>query len=121
MQNQLHYPLNCKVLVVDDSPHIRKLIGHVLKTSGAQVAVACDGDQALTKIFRRIKIENPYDVIILDMRMPILDGFSTVQILRKKNILVPVLALTGGMDKSIQAREFRIQTHRQLVCKVCVS
>ena len=62
---------NSGVLVVEDDPAIRRLVTMVLQRQGYQVDVACDGLEAVLKLG-----VSDYDVIVLDLMMPNLDGFT---------------------------------------------
>ena len=62
---------NCGVLIVEDDPSIRRLVKMVLLREGYQVDVASDGVEAVLKLGL-----TDYDVIILDLMMPNLDGFT---------------------------------------------
>ncbi len=64
-------PQSCHVLVVDDDSAIRKLVAKVLSRAGFQVQTAEDGVEAVLKIGLM-----DYDLIILDLMMPNLDGFA---------------------------------------------
>jgi len=66
-----------RVLVVDDSDVIRTLISVNLEMEGFEVVTAADGEEALAKV-----IEVEPDVMTIDVRMPRLDGFDTVERLR---------------------------------------
>ncbi|MDQ3877971.1 MAG: response regulator [Actinomycetota bacterium] len=66
-----------RVLVVDDNPDIRLLVSTILEDEGYQVQVAIDGRDAL----RILETENP-DVIVLDVMMPEMDGYSVLRQLR---------------------------------------
>lgn len=66
------------VLVVDDSPVTMKLVGRSLETDGHQVDRAINGEMALNLM----KTEE-YDVVLIDINMPILDGYETVQLFRQ--------------------------------------
>lgn len=66
-----------RVLVVDDSDVIRTLISVNLEMEGFEVVTAADGEEALEKV-----IEVEPDVMTIDVRMPRLDGFDTVERLR---------------------------------------
>lgn len=63
--------MECGVLVVEDDPAIRRLVKMVLEREGYRVDAASDGIEAVLKIGM-----SDYDVIILDLMMPNLDGFS---------------------------------------------
>jgi CheY-like chemotaxis protein len=81
---------NCKVLVVDDSVDNQVLIEHMLKSRGAKVDTADNGQVGLTKA-----LENDYDVVLMDVQMPVLDGHSATRILREKGYIVPIIGLTA--------------------------
>ena len=80
-----------RVLVVDDDAGIRKLLCTVLRGRGLNVDDAEDGQQALDLI-----AVNPYDVIVLDLVMPVLDGFSVVEKLSRVASRPVVLAISGA-------------------------
>jgi DNA-binding response OmpR family regulator len=66
-----------RVLVVDDSPVIRQLISVNLEMEGFEVITAVDGQDALEKILTAVP-----DVMTIDVKMPRLDGFETVALVR---------------------------------------
>ena len=79
-----------QVLVVDDNPEIRDIIHVLLEGEGIRVTEAADGSSALHFL------ENgSFDLIILDIMMPKLDGLAVLSALRDKDILTPVLLLTA--------------------------
>lgn len=77
------------VLVADDEIKIRETIKDYLSAKGLRVVTACDGEDALD----RFNHEN-FDLVILDVMMPCLNGFATCKAIRKRSI-VPVLFLTA--------------------------
>ena len=86
----------CRVLVVDDDDDIRLLLKELLSGAGYQVETAQDGRAAL-----RAFHEHPTDLVVLDLSMPELDGFETLDRLRDLSD-VPVILLTarsGEIDK----------------------
>ncbi|WP_310541048.1 PAS domain S-box protein [Phenylobacterium sp.] len=92
-----------RVLVVDDNPMNRELARAVLETVGAEVTQAGDGEQAL-----QAALSLPYDVILLDIRMPIMDGPATLKRLRAEpgpNMSIPVLAFSADSDLERYAEE----------------
>jgi DNA-binding response OmpR family regulator len=78
-----------KILIVDDEKHIRRLVGDYLTHSGYITQEAFDGQDALEKI-----VEDSYDLVLLDIRMPKMDGFETLKALREYSE-VPVMFLTA--------------------------
>src|SRR5262249_29916147 len=83
-----------RVLVVDDEEHIRKAVGRALTARGYQVEMAPDGEEALSKA----QAFQP-DLVVLDLNLPQLDGFSVVRQLRTRN-QVPILVLSVREDES---------------------
>ncbi len=87
--------LDCRILVVDDRRDIRFLSRRFLTEAGANVAEAEDGEIAITKVSQSIANGTPFDIIILDMQMPKLDGYETAKQLRRLGFSGPIIALTA--------------------------
>ena len=84
-----------KVLVVDDEPDVRALVGTALELAASDVVIAeaGDGEEAL-----RVMRADPPDIVILDLALPSRDGFSVLEELRRESTL-PVIVLTArGME-----------------------
>jgi len=91
-----------RVLVVDDNAANRELARLFLAGVGAEVAEANDGEQAV-----RMAAELPYDVILMDLRMPALDGPGALRKIRGSpgpNDFTPMLAFTADADSEARAR-----------------
>ncbi len=84
-----------RVLVVDDSPDNQRLLSTILRRAGADVESAENGIRALEAIARS-GANRPFDVILMDMQMPELDGYSTVRRLRASGYRGRIIALTGN-------------------------
>ena len=80
-----------KILVIDDEPGIRGLLDTLLSRKGYDVAIASSGQKGL-ELFRR---ERP-DVIVLDLKMPGMDGLTVLQQVRSLHPNQPVIILTGA-------------------------
>ena len=91
------------VLLVDDDPTQRRLIGAVLEREGFAVAASDSGDAALDRVASGLKP----DVVILDMVMPGLGGVETLQALRGVGMTAPVIVLTatGGVEVVVRAMQ----------------
>lgn len=87
------------VLVVDDEPNIRDLLGSALRMSGFTVQLADSGIAAL-----RAAAANPPDIVVLDVMLPDMDGFAIARRLRNAGNDVPVLFLTArdGVEDRIE-------------------
>ncbi len=81
---------NVRLLVVDDEPPIADLVATVARYEGWQAAVAHTGEQAL----RRAAEFHP-DIVVLDVMLPDLDGFTVLDRLRSSGTMVPVVFLTA--------------------------
>ena len=87
------------VLVVDDEELLRTLLTQMLERHGFQVLLACDGQEALRVFQKTPRI----DLVLLDLRMPRMDGFETCQALRALDQLVPILMMSGHQDSALVA------------------
>jgi len=88
--------MSARILIVDDSPSIRKMIEFALKTRGYTVVVTVDGQQALETLSR-----GQFDLVILDINMPRLDGISLLKIVRERpewRDLTVLMLTTEGQD-----------------------
>jgi CheY-like chemotaxis protein/HPt (histidine-containing phosphotransfer) domain-containing protein len=83
-----------RVLVVDDGPENRELLRLVLGETGLQVDEAENGQVGVDRARAR-----PYDVILMDMQMPVMDGYTAVRTLRADGQKVPIFALTANAMK----------------------
>lgn len=85
-----------KILIVDDDPKIQKLLTRVLCTDGYQIEVAVDGFDAGIKV-----VQFKPDLIILDLVMPLMDGFEVCRRLKKdsNSSNIKILILTGYDNK----------------------
>ncbi len=91
-----------KILVVDDEEKIRELIGKYAKFEGHSVDFATDGMEAVEKCR-----DNSYDIIIMDIMMPNLDGFSACREIRKKSN-VPILMLSARGEEYDKINGFEL-------------
>jgi DNA-binding response OmpR family regulator len=97
------------VLVVDDDPHIRKLIRVILEKEGLGVREAPDGQAALA-----LMESDPSDLVILDIMMPIMDGWTLCKELRSRSD-VPLLLLTAKGETVDKVRGFDLGADDYLV------
>ncbi len=84
--------MTARVLVVDDDPEVVAAVGEALQDDGYRVETATDGASALKSV-----LEAPPDLIVLDVRMPNLNGWEFCEIVRRQSHTrdVPVLFLTA--------------------------
>ena len=84
-----------RVLVVDDTPDVQRLLRALLTHCGVEVDVAENGQQACVLAQDSAAAERAYDLILMDIQMPVLDGLAATQQLRKQEWNGPIVAITG--------------------------
>jgi threonine synthase len=111
--NRVSYERYPKIAIVDDHPHVRQLIRRILQAQGEyELSEAADGKSALSLI----KDQKP-DLIILDLMMPEMDGFSVLDALRRdpNTASIPVIVVTAQelTNKEKERLEGQIQSLMQ--------
>ena len=89
-----------RVLVVDDEPDIRATVSAMLEIEGYAVAEAVNGAEALAAVEA-----DPPDVILLDMRMPVLDGWGFASEMKRRGHRIPIVVMTAARDAAHWAAE----------------
>ncbi len=84
-----------KILLVEDGPDNQRLISYILKQAGAVVTVAENGRIGVDKAWEARESGQPYQVILMDMQMPVLDGYAATRELRERGYDEPIIALTA--------------------------
>jgi len=87
--------LNCRILLAEDGPDNQRLISFILYKAGAEVTVAENGKVAVDLALASLRDNNPFDVIVMDMQMPVMDGYEATRILRNTGYKKPIVALTA--------------------------
>ena len=93
-----------KILVADDEDRIRKIIADFLAREGFDVSEAVDGGQALNMA---TGADRP-DLVVLDVMMPVMDGWSVLSEIRRTASDLPVILLTAKSSESDQLSGFRL-------------
>lgn len=89
------------VLLVEDSPDVQLMVRSMIELAGGTVYCADDGVHAIS-----LALEKPIDLVLMDLQLPLLDGYKATQELRKLKFTKPILALT--------AHAFHEERHRVL-------
>lgn len=88
--------LQGRVLVVDDLRDIRRLIGHLVQSTGAETVYAANGISALSAVEDAKSTALPVDLILMDIHMPEMDGKAATRALRARGVDIPIIALTAA-------------------------
>jgi CheY-like chemotaxis protein len=87
-----------RVLFVEDSAVNRQVMTGMLESMGCVVTSAKDGRDAVTTF-----VEGQFDVVLMDVQMPVMDGIAATQIIRQhegsSGARTPIIAVTAGMDR----------------------
>ena len=92
------------ILVVDDDAAILGFLELALLDEGYEVYTARNGREALAQIDQQ-----PPDLILLDMNMPVMNGWEFCEELRGRNTAIPIVVMTAARDASARSREIGAQ------------
>jgi PAS domain S-box-containing protein len=95
------FPVKKVILVAEDIESNFKLIRYFLSDSNVEVLHAYNGKEAVEKCLSTGKI----DLILMDIKMPVMDGYTAVKLIREKNAIVPIIAQTAYIDDKEKAIE----------------
>lgn len=95
--------LNCRVLLVEDGPENQRLISFILSKAGMAVSIAENGQIAVEMALpENVPCDasqrpgSPFDIILMDMQMPVMDGYEATRTLRQRGYRGPIIAVTGN-------------------------
>ena len=101
-----------RVLLVEDGPDNQRLIVHMLAKVGIEVELAVNGREAVTRLLHTETLdpaaglpgEKAFDLVLMDMQMPVMDGFEATQVLRQHDYRGPIVALTASAMSTDKAK-----------------
>ncbi len=96
-----------RILIAEDGPDNRRLIEYLLSRAGADLALVDNGQLAVDAMLNS-EDESTFDLVVLDMQMPVMDGYTAAAMLRRAGVTQPIIALTahamaGDRDKALAA------------------
>lgn len=95
-------PLQGTILLVEDGPDNQRLISMILRKQGATVDIAENGELGLHQALNAWRSNKPYDLILMDMQMPVMDGYTAAGELRNQKYPLQIVALTAHALKGEQ-------------------
>lgn len=87
--------LVCRILLVEDDQDHQPLLSLMLRKSGSEVTLAENGQVAIEAARAARDAGRPFDMILMDVQMPVLDGFAATRTLRAEGFDHPIIALTA--------------------------
>jgi PAS domain S-box-containing protein len=87
--------LDCRVLIVDDQPEVRYLVQNAIKEFGGETILASNGHEALEAIEHAERTGRTINVVIMDMQMPVMDGYQATSKLRSSGCRAQIIAVTA--------------------------
>jgi len=81
--------------IAEDSESISLLLTYLLEEAGASIRKSTNGKQAVEEILSTVKTSQPADLILMDMQMPIMDGYTATEKLREAGLKTPIIAMTA--------------------------
>ncbi|MBT3136735.1 response regulator [Alteromonas sp. ALT199] len=91
-----------KVLIVDDLREIRRLTGHIVSQSNADISYAENGVKALEAVLQADEHNQPFDLVLMDIHMPVMNGIEALHAIRRHGKNIPVIAVTAASRKGLR-------------------
>lgn len=93
-----------RILLVEDGVDNQKLLNLLLTKAGAEVVIASDGLEGADAALKAKASDTPFDLVLMDMQMPVLDGYGATRKLREAGFTTPVVALTAYATSEDRAK-----------------
>ncbi|MEL6530699.1 MAG: ATP-binding protein, partial [Pseudomonadota bacterium] len=109
-------PQSAKILLAEDNDVNRELVVEMLERCGQSVAIAHDGNEAISLVIDSFVRDKPFDLILMDIQMPGCDGYAATRAIRAEGIradTLPIIALTANAfpEDIASARDAGMQAH----------
>ncbi|MEZ5978707.1 MAG: PAS domain-containing protein [Planctomycetota bacterium] len=108
-----HRAIEGRILLAEDGADNRRLVSLVLERAGLEVECAANGREAVDDFLAAREEGRPFDLVLMDVSMPVLDGYSATRELRAAGVGTPILALTANAleDERERAKEAGCDEH----------
>lgn len=93
--NSIATMLGVRILLAEDGLDNQRLITFLLSRAGADVTVVDNGQLAVAQALSALEKGQPFDVVLMDMQMPAMDGYEAARVLRERGYPGPIIALTA--------------------------
>jgi len=80
-----------KILITEDKKINQEILIGILEGSGLEIDIACNGKEAVQRCR-----DKEYSLILMDIEMPVMDGYEATKIIREENLNIPIIALTAN-------------------------
>jgi CheY-like chemotaxis protein len=81
--------------LAEDGPDNRRLLTRMLEKGGLTVTCTANGQEAVDAIRTATNAQQPFDIVLMDMQMPVMDGYTATRTLRQSGYAGPIIALTA--------------------------
>lgn len=94
-----------RMLLIDDDQNVREVLAHLLASFGYECQTAADGVTGLGHFDK-----GGWDLVLLDIAMPAMSGWTVVETIRRRDPLLPIVLITGMQEPAVmrRAREWRL-------------
>jgi CheY-like chemotaxis protein len=86
-----------RLLIIDDQPHVRAAISVALQANGYEVVAVESGRLGLIELNRSVLDITPFDLVIVDIYMPNMDGLTLIKAMRERSPKLPIVATSGAL------------------------
>ncbi|MCC9599106.1 PAS domain S-box protein [Stieleria sp. JC731] len=93
-----------RILIADDRRDIRYIAQHFLSKAGCLIETAENGRQAVDKVIESHQTGQPFNLVLMDIQMPILNGMQAIEEIRNRDLELPVIALTADAMKGTRRK-----------------